>query len=137
VAEDGDVFAFHLPGRDTNTKPVVGSGQFVAAFADRPEVKAFQTFLSSDWWANEKAAAGGSVVTANTGLKIEQCTKCTPIDKLSLRLLQDRQTVFRFDGADLMPADIGGDTFWTQSTNWINGQSTQQTVDAVEAAWPK
>jgi alpha-glucoside transport system substrate-binding protein len=137
VAEDGDVFAFYLPGKDAGAKPVLGAGEFVVAFADRPEVKAFQTFLSSDWWANLKAAQGGSVVSANTGLKINQCTKCTPIDRLALGLLQDPQTVFRFDGSDLMPSGIGADAFWTQATNWILGQSTKQTVDSVEAAWPR
>src|SRR5690349_17656248 len=52
VAEDGDVFAFYLPGKDANAKPVLGGGEFVTAFADRPEVKAFLTYMSSDTWAN-------------------------------------------------------------------------------------
>ncbi|RSM48088.1 sugar ABC transporter substrate-binding protein, partial [Actinoplanes sp. ATCC 53533] len=55
VAEDGDVFAFYLPGKDAATKPVLGGGEFNVAFADRPEVKAFQTYLSTDTWANIKA----------------------------------------------------------------------------------
>ena len=46
VAEDGDVFAFYLPPIDERSgKPVLGGGEFVAAFADRPEVQAFQTYL--------------------------------------------------------------------------------------------
>jgi alpha-glucoside transport system substrate-binding protein len=137
VAEDGDVFAFHLPGTDAGTTPVLGAGELAVAFADRSEVRAFQTFLSSDWWASLKAAQGGSVVSANTGLNVDQCAKCTPIDRLSLRLLQDPRTVFRFDGSDQMPASVGAGTFWKQGTNWINGQSTRQTVDAIEASWPR
>ena len=39
IAEDGDVFAFYLPGpRPGTTKPVLGGGEFITAFADRPEV---------------------------------------------------------------------------------------------------
>jgi alpha-glucoside transport system substrate-binding protein len=137
VAEDGDVFAFYLPGRDTNAKPVLGGGEFILAFADRPEVKAFQTYLSSDQWANNKAKAtpAGGWVSANKNL--DAANLVSPIDKLSAQILQDPQAVFRFDGSDLMPAAIGSNAFWKQATNWITGQSTKQTVDNIEAAWPK
>ncbi|HLL67475.1 MAG TPA: ABC transporter substrate-binding protein [Micromonosporaceae bacterium] len=136
VAEDGDVFAFYLPGKSADDKPVLGGGEFIAAFNDRPEVKAFQTYLSSDTWANTKASLGGTVTSANKGLKIDQC-ECSPIDELALEILQDPKAVFRFDGSDLMPAAVGSNAFWKQSTSWITGQNTQQTVDAIEAAWPK
>ncbi|GAA1039017.1 ABC transporter substrate-binding protein [Virgisporangium ochraceum] len=136
VAEDGQVFAFFLPGKTANDKPVLGGGEFVTAFADRPEVKAFQYYMSTDTWANVKSKLGGTVVSANKGLKIGEC-KCTDIDKLSLQLLQDPNAVFRFDGSDLMPAAVGSNAFWKQATAWITGQSTQATVDNIEAAWPK
>jgi alpha-glucoside transport system substrate-binding protein len=136
IAEDGDVFAFYLPGKDANSKPVLGAGEFVTAFADRPEVKAFLTYMSSDTWANTKSKLGGTVVSANKGLKVDQC-KCTGIDKLALEILQDPNAVFRFDGSDLMPAAVGSNAFWKQITSWVTGQSTQQTLDNIEAAWPK
>ena len=136
VAEDGQIFAFFLPGKSASDKPVLGAGEFVTAFADRPEVKAFQTYMSSDTWANVKSKLGGTVVSANKGLKIEDC-KCTDVDKLALKLLQDPNTVFRFDGSDLMPGAVGANSFWKQATSWITGQSTQATVDNIEASWPK
>jgi alpha-glucoside transport system substrate-binding protein len=136
VSPEGDVFAFYLPGDTADAKPVLGGGEFIAAFADRPEVKAFQAYMASDTWANAKGAQGGNVVTANKGFKLEQC-KCSDIDKLSVELLQDPKTVFRFDGSDLMPAAIGSNAFWKQATSWITGQSTQQTLDNIESAWPK
>jgi alpha-glucoside transport system substrate-binding protein len=136
IAEDGDVFAFYLPGKDASQKPVLGGGEFVTAFADRPEVKAFLTYMSSDTWANIKSKLGGTVVSANKGLKIDEC-KCTAIDKLALQILQDPNAVFRFDGSDLMPAAVGSNSFWKQITSWVTGQSTQQTLDNIEASWPK
>jgi alpha-glucoside transport system substrate-binding protein len=136
VSPEGDVFAFYLPGESADDKPVLGGGEFIAAFADRPEVKAFQTYMASDTWANAKGAQGGNTVSANKGFKLELC-KCSEIDKLSVQLLQDPNTVFRFDGSDLMPAAIGSNALWKQSTSWITGQSTQQTLDNVESAWPK
>jgi len=136
VAPDGDVFAFYLPGKTADSKPVLGGGEFIAAFSDRPEVKAFQTYMASADWANAKGAQGGNVVSANKFFDLSKC-KCSEIDKLSVQLLQDPKTVFRFDGSDLMPAAIGSNAFWKQATSWITGQSTQQTLDNIEKAWPK
>jgi alpha-glucoside transport system substrate-binding protein len=137
VAEDGDVFAFYLPSKDGVSKPVLGAGEFVLAMRDAPEVKAFQTFLSSDTWANAKAKASpdGGWVSANKGLDLKLLNN--PIDKLSGELLLDPKTEFRFDGSDQMPGAVGSNAFWKQATAWIVGQDTKTTVDKIEAAWPK
>jgi alpha-glucoside transport system substrate-binding protein len=137
VAEDGDVFAFYFPAKDESSKPVLGGGEFILAFSDRPEVQAFQTYLSTDTWANNKAKAtpNGGWVSANSGLSKDNLV--SPIDKLSYDILQDPNAVFRFDGSDLMPGAVGSNSFWKQATAWITGQSTQQTLDNIEASWPK
>jgi alpha-glucoside transport system substrate-binding protein len=74
-------------------------------------------------------------VSANKGLKKESLV--SPIDQLAAGLFQDPKTVFRFDGSDQMPAAVGSDAFWKQATAWITGRSTQETLDNIEAAWPK
>ncbi|MFI2754022.1 carbohydrate ABC transporter substrate-binding protein [Cellulomonas sp. P22] len=140
VAEDGNAYAFYLPGEKADDHPVLGGGEFYLAFADRPEVQAFQTFLSTDTWANLKASASSEItkggwITANKGLDIANLVN--PIDQLSAGILQDPNTVFRFDGSDMMPAAVGSDSFWSEATNWITGQSTKDTVDKIEASWPK
>ncbi|MFQ6170604.1 ABC transporter substrate-binding protein [Oryzobacter sp. R7] len=138
VAEDGDVWAFYLPAKDESTKPVLGGGEFVAAFADRPEVKAFQTYLASDVWANAKAKttpAAGGWLSANTGLDINLLK--TPMDKLSAEILQDDAAVFRFDGSDLMPGAVGAGSFWKGMTDWIVGKDDKATLDFIEQSWPK
>ena len=137
VAEDGDVFAFYLPGKTEDDKPVLGGGEFIAAFNDRPEVAAFQAYLATDTWANNKAKASplGGWVSANTGLNADNLV--SPIDKLAAETFQDDKAVFRFDGSDQMPAAIGSGAFWKQATSWITGQSTSDTVDKIEKAWPK
>jgi alpha-glucoside transport system substrate-binding protein len=136
VGEDGDVFAFYLPASTTDERPVLGGGEFVLAFNDTPAVQAFQTYLSSDEWANNKAIAtpDGGWVTANTGLDIDNLT--SPIDRLAAETFQDENAVFRFDGSDMMPAAIGSNEYWRQVTNWITGQDTQTTVANVQRAWP-
>ncbi|GID91769.1 ABC transporter substrate-binding protein [Amorphoplanes digitatis] len=135
VAEDGDVFAFYLPGKDGTSKPVLGGGEFNLAFADRPEVKAFQTYLSTDTWANIKAKASQGWVSANKGLDPNNLSN--PVDKLAAVILLDPKATFRFDGSDMMPAAVGSNAYWKQATSWITGQDTVTTVNNIEKAWPK
>lgn len=137
VSPTGDVFAFYLPGTDASSKPVTGGGSFLVAFSSRPEVQALQAFISSDTWVNTIIAdtPGGGWVSASMGMDASKLTN--PIDKLSAQILQDPTAVFRFTGSDLMPAAVGTGSFWTQSTNWILGQSTAATLNAIEKSWPK
>ena len=137
VAEDGDVYAFYLPTTsDQYGKPVLGGGEFTAAFSDKPEVQAFQTYLATDVWANEKAKAtpSGGWVSANKGLDANNLT--SPIDKLSAETLQDPEAVFRFDGSDLMPGAVGAGSFWKEMTAWITGKSTGDALSSIEKSWP-
>jgi alpha-glucoside transport system substrate-binding protein len=134
VAEDGDVFAFYFPAVDPSKKPVLGAGEFTAVFDDRPEVQAFQTYLASADYANSRAKLG-NWVSANKGLDIANVAN--PIDKKSVEILKDSTTVFRFDGSDLMPAQVGAGSFWKGMTDWINGKSTKDTLDYIENSWPK
>ena len=128
MAEDGDVFAFYFPAIDpAKGKPVLGGGEFTVAFADRPEVQKVQTYLASAEYANSRAKLGNSV-SANKGLDVTNVPN--PIDKLSVEILQDPNTVFRFDGSDLMPAAVGAGTFWKGMIDWINGKDTAATLDA-------
>ncbi|PFG44645.1 carbohydrate ABC transporter substrate-binding protein (CUT1 family) [Isoptericola jiangsuensis] len=136
VASDGDVFAFYLPTDQTDIKPVLGGGEFVASFADRPEVQAFQTYLSSADWANQKALSTpeGGWVSANTGLDPENLQ--TEFDQLAWETLADENAVIAFDGSDLMPGEVGAGTFWTGVVDWLTGASTQEVVDRIENSWP-
>jgi alpha-glucoside transport system substrate-binding protein len=136
IAEDGDVFAFYLPPMSEDNKPVLGGGEFVAAFADRPEVAAFQTFLASDTWANEKAVVteAGGWVSANSGLDVENLA--TDFDKLAASVLGDPNTVIRFDASDLMPSEIGAGAFWTEMVNFFAlDKSSKDVADSIEAVW--
>jgi alpha-glucoside transport system substrate-binding protein len=137
VTEGGDVFAFYLPTTNEDFgKPVLGGGELVTAFADRPEVQAFQTYLSTDVWANEKAKAtpGGGWVSANKGL--DEANLSSPIDKLSAETFQDPDAVFRFDGSDQMPSAVGAGSFWKEMTAWITGESTKDALSNIENSWP-
>jgi alpha-glucoside transport system substrate-binding protein len=138
VSPDGDVFAFYLPGKAATDKPVLGGGEFMLGFRDAPEVHAFQTYVASTTWANlAEQGGGGRSVTPNKNADPAKCSACSDIDKLAISVLQDPKAVFRFDGSDAMPSAVGSNSFWKQATNWITGQSTKDTVDKIEASWPK
>ena len=116
---------------------MLGGGEFVTAFADRPEVQAFQAYLSSPEWANAKAAATGQGwLSANSGLDPELLQ--SPIDKLSFDLLTDDSYTFRFDGSDLMPGAVGAGAFWNADDRVDRARTspTQETLDNIEASWP-
>jgi alpha-glucoside transport system substrate-binding protein len=137
VSEDGDVFAFYLPTtNEDNGRPVLGGGEFVAAFDNRPEVQAFQTYLSTDVWANQKAmnTPGGGWVSANTGLDAANLT--SPIDQLSAETFQDPEAVFRFDGSDQMPSAVGAGSFWREMTAWVTGDDSETALENIESSWP-
>ncbi|GAA3753485.1 alpha-glucoside transport system substrate-binding protein [Spinactinospora alkalitolerans] len=134
VAEDGDAFAFNLPpiNPDFGT-PVMGGGEFVGAFADRPEVVAVQEYLATADYADRRAAEG-AWFSAHQDLDLD--TLESPTDRLGAEILRDSETVFRFDGSDNMPAAVGAGTFWRGMTNWINGDETAETLSYIEDSWP-
>ncbi|MDG4805855.1 ABC transporter substrate-binding protein [Micromonospora sp. WMMD1120] len=135
VAQDGDAFAFYFPTIDpAKGKPVLGAGEFVVAYADRPEVQAVQTYLASAEYVNSRAKLG-NWVTANN--KLDIANVASPIDKLSVQILQDKTGTFRFDGSDLMPAAVGAGTFWKGMVDWLNGKQTAPVLQGIESSWPK
>jgi alpha-glucoside transport system substrate-binding protein len=136
IAEDGDVFAFYLPAVDEAIapNPVVGGGEFVTAFSDRPEVATVQAFLSSAEFATAKASKG-TWVSANSGVPLE--TYVNPIDQLSAQYLTDPNGTFRFDASDLMPAAVGAGSFWKEMTAWFaEDKPTADVLKAIDASWP-
>jgi alpha-glucoside transport system substrate-binding protein len=134
VAEDGDIFAFYLPPIDeAQGRPVLGGGEFVAAFSDRPEVQAFQAYMATADWHNERAS-GPNFVSANLEVPLDAYD--SPINRLSAEILQDENAVFRFDASDLMPGAVGTGSFWTGMVDWLTGASTEEVADAIEESWP-
>ena len=136
IAADGDVFAFYLPPISSSVPtPVIGGGEFLTAFASRPEVQAAQSYLSTPEWATNRIKAATGWVSANTGA--DQSAYTDPIDKLSAKYLTDTSATFRFDASDLMPAAVGAGTEWKAMTSWFaEGKSIQQVANDIDAGFP-
>ncbi len=133
VSPDGDVFAFYLPGDTVDESPLLVAGEFVGAFNDEPATAAFQAYLASDHWANSRVSIGG-VTSANKGVNPENAS--SDILMLAIELLQDETATSRFDGSDMMPAEVGAGSFWTAMTDWIDGSvTTEEALEEIEASW--
>jgi alpha-glucoside transport system substrate-binding protein len=128
------VFAFYLPAADPATKPVLGGGEFITAFSDRPEVLAAQEWMSTVEYANSLAANSVGLASANMNA---DPTLFNGIAAVAQQAFVDPGSQFRFDGSDAMPSAVGAGTFWTGMTEWITGKSTQDTLDFIEESWPE
>lgn len=133
VGPDADIWAFILPGTEEGANAVTGGGEIVAAFANDADTVKVQEYLSSADWANSRVSLGG-VISANKGL--DPASASSPILQEAIKTLQDPNTTFRFDASDLMPGVVGAGSFWTGMVDWVNGKSTDEVLDTIEASWP-
>ncbi|SMH45788.1 carbohydrate ABC transporter substrate-binding protein, CUT1 family [Rathayibacter oskolensis] len=133
VAEDGDVWAFLTPPMSADDdQAVTGGGEMVAAFSNDEDTAKVQEYLSSADWANSRVSLGG-VISANTGLDPENAG--SNILKDSIAILQDPDTTFRFDASDLMPKAVGSDSFFKGMVDWVDGSSTDQVLEEIQAGY--
>jgi alpha-glucoside transport system substrate-binding protein len=134
IGPDGDVFAFPLPSVDPAVPtPVVGGGDFVIAFSDRPEVQTAQTYLSSVDWATRMAKLGVAT-SANTGVPLDVYSD--PVSRLSVRMATAPDSTFRFDASDLMPQVVQEEE-WKQLTAWFaEDKPTREVLRTIDSAWP-
>jgi len=115
-------------------QPIVGGGDLAALFnGNDPDAQAVAQFLTSDKFGAEWAKIGGWLSPHKT---FDASNYPNETTKEMAKIAADAD-IFRFDGSDLMPKAVGSDSFWKEMVKWQNGQSSQATVDAIEATWPK
>jgi alpha-glucoside transport system substrate-binding protein len=115
-------------------QPILGGGDLAALFnGNDDDAKAVMEFLASDQFGGPWAKAGGWLSPHRTF----DATNYPDETTRQMAEIVSNADVFRFDASDLMPKGVGSGTFWTEMVKWMNGQSTQETVDAIEQSWPK
>ncbi|MYG56018.1 MAG: carbohydrate ABC transporter substrate-binding protein [Acidimicrobiaceae bacterium] len=139
---EGEVNVFYFP--DINgDRPVLGAGTLAAAFNDNDATMALLAYLSTPDYAEARqvsqATRKGGGATLSGFLSAAQGQDPSvyqPLEQSFLNVLETAAIV-RFDGSDLMPADVGAGTFWTEGTSFVNGDITaQEAADRIEASWP-
>ncbi len=139
---EGAVDVFYLPG-DGTSRPVLVAGTLWGAFHDRPEVMALMEYVGTPEYANarqaaQKARLGGEGTLSGflSGVQGTDLSLWEPLEQSMLQIMADAE-VARFDGSDLMPADVGAGTFWSEGTSFVNGdKSAADAAAAIDASWP-
>jgi len=114
--------------------PVLGGGDIAALFnGEDDEAKEVMEFLTSDEFGAEWAKAGGWLsphTTFDESNYPDQTTK-------DIAKIVSGADVFRYDGSDLMPAEVGAGSFWEGMVEWTRGEADTATVTAdIEDSWP-
>jgi len=126
---------FYLPGiEEEYGNPVLGSGDQMVMFDDRPEVRAVMEYLATAEAAEGWIEAGG-FVSPNQSVPLDWYDTY-PNDELA-EILNGADT-FRFDASDTMPAEVGAGTFWNGMIDWVaaDGGNTDEVFQQVEDSWP-
>jgi len=137
-ADAVDVFYFPSINGD---KPVLGAGTLAAGFNDDAATMAVLEYLSTADYANARQTAqtalkGGGLSGFLSAVNGQNMDNYQPLEKSFINILATADPV-RFDGSDLMPADVGAGTFWSEGTSFVNGDEDAATAaDKIEASWP-
>jgi alpha-glucoside transport system substrate-binding protein len=131
---DGQVNAFYLPTVNADDPQVMlGGGELIGAFSDRPEVAAVAEYLTGAEYANNRLALGNWL---SPNKNADPSLVTDPLEQVFAQLLVESD-VFRFDGSDLMPGPVGAGSFWSEMVEWVvDAKDTQAALDAIEASWP-
>ena len=105
-------------------------------------------FFGSPEYANARQAAqqalqagdaeDPSVILSgfNTANRNVDTSLWAPLEANFIDIMQSAE-IFRFDGSDLMPADVGAGTFWSEGTAVVNGdRSVEDAVAVIDESWP-
>ncbi|PVW04312.1 sugar ABC transporter substrate-binding protein [Microbacterium sp. Gd 4-13] len=133
IGPEGDVYAFLLPGIEADGETFVeAGGEFVTAFSDSAATQQVLEFMSTPEFANARVELGG-VISANKNA--DPSLASSQFLTEAMELLQDPETVVRFDASDLMPATVGNGSFWKGMVNWIDGRPTDQVLSDIQAGY--
>jgi alpha-glucoside transport system substrate-binding protein len=130
-----DVFPF--PSGSGVVPQLIGGGELVGGFADRPEVREVVRFLLGPDFGAEMTKPATGLLLANRRFDLDNYT---PFERRQAELLQAALSAdaYRFDASDLMPPQIGADRFWDAMVDYVREgpDSLDRILAELDAAWP-
>ena len=131
VGTDADFFYFPASGEGDLGEPVLGAGTLFAITNDSEVARGWLDFLQTPI-AHEIWMAQSGFLTPYT----EANPAVFPSDtQRNLNDILTNATVFRFDGSDLMPGEIGAGAFWTGMVDFTTGAEAQTVADEIQGRW--
>jgi alpha-glucoside transport system substrate-binding protein len=135
VGTDTTIFPF--PTFGGGERGILGSGDMLAAFSDRPEVREVVRFILSPEFGAGMAAKGHGYLSADRRF---DTSLYAPFWRKQAELIDDALAIdtFRFDASDLMPVEIGERAFWEGMLNYLREGpgSVDGILEDIEASWP-
>jgi alpha-glucoside transport system substrate-binding protein len=132
IGPDGDVNFAYFPSPAGGKKYMLGGGDLVGAGTDKPETFAVLAYMNGGQYQTDIVAAGEAGLS--TRKDFDTSAIKDPVQKGFADLLKGSD-IFRFDGADMMPAAVGSGSFWKEATAWILGGSTDDMLNNIEKSW--
>jgi DNA-binding SARP family transcriptional activator/class 3 adenylate cyclase len=135
------------PGRSTDTFPfppmagteggVMGGGEMIGAFSDRPEVREMIRFLLSPEHGAQAARRGVEYMSPHRDFDLGNYPPFMRKQAEVVRAALADDT-FRFDASDLMPAGFGDRVFWDAMMRYVEEgpDSVDEILQGLDAAWP-
>lgn len=147
---DGTVFAdesdpdsvdvFYFP--DINgDRPVLTAGTYAAAFNEDPATMAVLNYMATAEYAEKRQVAqtealDGGLSGFLSAAQGQDPSVYQPLEQSFLEILNTSE-LSRFDASDLMPADVGAGTFWSEGVSAVTGsQTAEEAAAAIDSSWP-
>jgi alpha-glucoside transport system substrate-binding protein len=132
ASDEPQAGVFGLPPIEGDTAPAMGGGDAAGMTDDRDAVVQTMAFLGTTEFAEGWAPVGG-YIAPHEGFD----TSVYPSDlELQIGELVANAPAFRFDGSDLMPAEVGSGTFWEAMIAIVGGTPPEDALGQVEASFP-
>jgi alpha-glucoside transport system substrate-binding protein len=137
---EGAVDVFYFP--DINgDRPALTAGTYAAAFDAEPATMAVLNYMATADYAQTRQAAqteflGGGLSGFLSAAQGQDPGVYQPLEQGFLEILNTSE-LSRFDASDLMPADVGAGSFWSEGTSLVNGDIDAETAaNQIQETWP-
>ena len=134
VGKTTDVFPFPSVGGEDPM--LIGAGDMITAFSDRPEVRELVRFLLSPDYGAEMVETG-EILSPNRHFDHRNYLPFMRLRAEALHAALAADT-FRFDASDLMPPEVGSRAFFDAMMTYVaeGPGSLDRILTELDAAWP-
>ena len=116
------------------------AGEFAVSFRDAPEIRDFlERFASEEVQCAMGGDPGSSRLSGNVDVGADCYANEILADSSEVVSTAIEEGTARFDASDLMPAQVGAGSFWTEMMAYMQGgpDALVPSLEAIQATWPE